>query len=446
MKNSDSNILYQQKNNNILYKILENKQKTDFNFKKILKIKNFFIYFAELRKLYIAYKKNLKNLEQKISIEKYTFYPTINKNNNILLHKYPPSMSFLERNDLIRSKNLQKMKILEDERRNELLKECTFKPFGNNKKIKIDPIEISNRLYYNSRSKKKKHSNTNITEKTSRDNSKNNSLNKTNKKIIKKRSVCKSKILKKYNMSNMSNNCTKKQNTNNNINNHNLRTNIPKSKNININSIHNSKEEDCYDSTDNNKKNKMCKTSSSPPHSSTPNGPLEPLDDKELLAKKRAQYSNDTSFKQYVNNSEKNKNKINKILHEEYKGGEGTKVDKSKGKKQKDNYKNYNNELNNKLLDEPLFIVEIKIKNEIKMIEIHLDDAPEKVVYDFCNNNHLGEASYEKICLIINNKLNEIKDDIYQYDKNNDYYVIENKKKHYFNEDNKIEEIEEEEE
>ena len=156
MKNSDSNILYQQKNNNILYKILENKQKTDFNYKKILKIKNFFIYFAELRKLYIAYKKNLKNLEQKISIEKYTFYPTINKNNDILLHKYPPSMSFLERNDLIRSKNLQKMKILEDERRNELLKECTFKPFGNNKKIKIDPIEISNRLYYNSRSKKKK--------------------------------------------------------------------------------------------------------------------------------------------------------------------------------------------------------------------------------------------------------------------------------------------------
>ena len=145
-------------------------------------------------------------------------------------------------------------------------------------------------------------------------------------------------------MSNMSNNCTKKQKSYNNINNHNLRTNIPKSKNIssnnNINSIHNSKEEDCYDSYDNNKRNKMFKTSSSHPHSFTPNGPLEPLDVNKLLVKKRAQYSNDTSFKQYVNNSEKNKNKVNKIIYEEYKGGEGTKEDKSKGKKQKDNYKN----------------------------------------------------------------------------------------------------------
>ena len=58
-------------------------------------------------------------------------------------------MNFYERNDYIKNINEQKIKKLEFERAKELLKECTFEPFKKNKKLNINPIEISNRLYYN---------------------------------------------------------------------------------------------------------------------------------------------------------------------------------------------------------------------------------------------------------------------------------------------------------
>ena len=75
------------------------------------------------------------------------------------------------------------------------------------------------------------------------------------------------------------------------------------------------------------------------------------------------------------------------------------------------------------------------------MLAIYNDDISEKIVYDFCKTNFLGESSYEKICLIINDKLKELK-----AEQNNNDLFIDNKNKHYINEDNKIEEIEEEEE
>ena len=55
-----------------------------------------------------------------------------------------------------------------------------------------------------------------------------------------------------------------------------------------------------------------------------------------------------------------------------------------------------------------MFSVEIKIKQNIKTIEVYPDDIPEKLAYDFCVENMLGKGSYEKIVNIIKDKLDEI--------------------------------------
>ena len=47
------------------------------------------------------------------------------------------------------------------------------------------------------------------------------------------------------------------------------------------------------------------------------------------------------------------------------------------------------------------------------MIEVYQSDKPEKIVYDFCKENYLGESSYEKILMIIKGKLDEIYRGIY---------------------------------
>ena len=94
--------------------------------------------------------------------KEYTFFPKTNKNKKKLLNKFDPSINFYERNDFIKNIKEAKIKKLESERFKELLKECTFEPCKNNKKKLIkNPIEISNRLYYNNSNRKI--SNTNIT-------------------------------------------------------------------------------------------------------------------------------------------------------------------------------------------------------------------------------------------------------------------------------------------
>lgn len=76
-------------------------------------------------------------------------------------------MNFFERNDIIKNRNNQKKIILQRERSQKMLKECTFEPCKNitdkkNKSHHKDPKEISNRLYYNySRKKQNKDNNTN---------------------------------------------------------------------------------------------------------------------------------------------------------------------------------------------------------------------------------------------------------------------------------------------
>ena len=401
---------------NLLKKILENKNKSTFYFKNILKIKNHFKYFAELRKLYNLYKKDLKNINKKINIEKeYTFYPKTNKNNNKLLNKIPPTMNFFERSALIKVINEQKIKKLEFERTKELLKECTFEPcYKINQKVNKNPLEISNRLYYNNSNRK-------TTDPELKNHSKNNSNTKTNKnkkeenintKIFYKPKI-KSINLKNYNMNNIKNN---KNIISNNIN-------INNSLSHYINTSYKKSNRTKFDSNiDENK------YSYSPDINKNFNKEMfshSPLAN-DLLLKNRINCLRNINFKKNVDNYEKNNREIlsnsikknKKILKEiirEEKGYKKLDIEKKTNKDTFDNFKNYNN-YNYKKNDEPLFFVEIKIKDKIKIIEFYQDDKPEIIVYNFCVQNSLGESSYDKILMVIKDKLEEIKRGI--YDKN----------------------------
>ena len=65
----------------------------------------------------------------------------------------------------------------------------------------------------------------------------------------------------------------------------------------------------------------------------------------------------------------------------------------------------YNNEATT---NEPLFNVEIKIKDNIKTIKIYQDDQPEKLAYDFCVENMLGKGPLKKFVYIIKEKMDKI--------------------------------------
>ena len=74
-----------------------------------------------------------------------------------MIGKFAPKMNFFERNNLIKNRNDKKRIILQKERSQKMLKECTFEPCQKDKKNKLNkteikipnPKEISNRLYYN---------------------------------------------------------------------------------------------------------------------------------------------------------------------------------------------------------------------------------------------------------------------------------------------------------
>ena len=128
---------------NILKAILENRKKSNYNYKSILKIKNYFNYFAELRKLFNLYQKDLKNYNKQVTAEKdLTFYPKTNKNNTKLINKFAPSLNFFKRSALIKNRNDQKMIIIQRERSQKMMKECTFEPGKQNPKINKLPFKI----------------------------------------------------------------------------------------------------------------------------------------------------------------------------------------------------------------------------------------------------------------------------------------------------------------
>ena len=339
---------------NILKNILSKRKKSDYNYKIILKIKNFFNYFSDLRKLFNLYKKELKSINKKKSEEKdLTFKPKTNKNNKILLDKFLPNMDFFQRNELMKKRNEKKIIVLQRERSQKMLKECTFEPCKNSKKIeKLNPKEISNRLYRS----------------------------------------------------------------------HNYMNKLHKSANINPNSttcgkgekiIYEKKNKEIYHFTPiiNKKFNSgMFKTS-----------PLY----KDELVNKRIKDLRDANLARFLYNYEKNirgvlsddikkdKNLLKEIIFAD-KGGMKLDMEKKTNKDTFDNFQNFsdynlpNYIFNENDFNEPLFTVEIKIKQNIKTIEVFQDDVPEKLAYDFCIENSLGKGSYEKIVNIIKAKLEEI--------------------------------------
>ena len=357
--NNESNHSNNGSNENILKNILENRQKSEYNYKSILKIKNFFNYFAELRKLYNLYKKDLKIINTKKVVDKdLTFKPKTNKNNKIILNKFSAKMDFFQRNDLIKKRNEKKIMILQKERSQKLLKECTFEPCkdknkNNTSKKKLEqlnPKEISNRLY---------HSQVNSNKLT---NNCPNSTCKHGEKIMLEK-----KFKEVFQFA---------PNINKNFN----REMFIKS----------------------------------------------PLDKDELL-NKRIKDLREANLDRIINNYEKNirgvlssdvkkdKNLLKEIISAE-KGGMKLDMEKKSNKDTFDNFQNFNlydfiglnNYFYENEINEPLFSVEVKIKQNIKTIEVYKDDAPEKLAYDFCVENMLGKGSYEKIVNIIKEKLDEI--------------------------------------
>ena len=370
---------------NILMNILKNREKSDYNYKNIFKIKNFFGYFAELRKLYNFYQKELKSINKKLSLDKeLTFNPKTNKNDNkILLSKFSKKMDFFERNDVIKKRNEKKIIILQRERSKKLLKECTFEPChkknkSNKKALKLSPKEISNRLYENDYSSKRKNSK--------------NSQNTNNTELIKSNSK---RIYLKTPLTSI-----------------NFKVSCKKPQEI----YSEKKSKELYNFKPNiNKKINRGMFSQSP------------LDNDELV-NKRIKDLRDANLFRFIKNYEKNsrayisddikkdKNLIKQLMFEEKKN---MKLDIEK-KTNKDTFDNFisindfpsfenafynNNEIK---ASEPIFTVEIKIKDNIKTIEVFKDDFPEKISYDFCVENSLGKKSYEKILNIIKAKLEEI--------------------------------------
>ena len=81
-----------------------------------------------------------------------------------------------------------------------------------------------------------------------------------------------------------------------------------------------------------------------------------------------------------------------------------------KQKKQIDEEQNKNNiaDILNSKKKYPLFVMEIKIKNENNILEVFPNDNYEKLCLNFCKKNKLGEESYNQILELIKNKINEI--------------------------------------
>ena len=330
-------------------------------------------------------------------------------------------MNFFERSELFKNRNEQKKAKLKLELSKRLFEEYTFEPCQNSKsKSKSknnrslnnnehkNPFEISNRLYYNYSKHKK-----NRTEKNTKNNSKNNnsesnrSKNKLTEekinhsggrgcsKIFYKSIMNKKNKMKLYNLYDNSNLSNSKM--------HN-------STSTNCNKII-KKEKKFYPDT-NKKYNKGMFSHS-------------PLVNDELL-NKRINKLRETNYKKFVTNYERNNREIisdsikknKEILKQIINKDRGYMFDYLEKKTNKDtfdNFKNYNfyfnneNIKNNNIINEPLFIVEIKIKdNNAKMIEVYKDDIPEKLAYNFCIENLLGSESYERILMIIKSKLDEL--------------------------------------
>ena len=147
--------------------------------------------------------------------------------------------------------------------------------------------------------------------------------------------------------------------------------------------------------------------------------------DKDELVNKRIKDLRSANLSRSIQNYEKNnreilsnevkndENLVKKIIFEEKKSMK-LDIEKKTYKDTFDNFQNYNEIPNHenvfyyKEIIEPLFTVEIKIKQNIKTIDVYQNNIPEKLAYEFCVENSLGKSSYDKIVNIIKAKLEKI--------------------------------------
>ena len=347
------------KKNNLISKIVSNKQLDLFTSKDIINYKNYFKYMIDIKNNHINFINNLKKETKKENIEKsfigpYTFSPKINDNNDIILSSIKPNMNFEERNEIIsKKKNKHKLDI-QNEIDKEYLQDHTFIP-------KLNGQEAINYL-------------------------------KNFKKKIEK----------------------EKKNEKKN----------------NINAIKNNNEED----NKNMEINDLLSFSFNPILNKPPKQKMfsqSPLANDKLFNLK-IQEMRKTNFSKKLNNYEKNNREIlsndvkknvqllNYFLNNKEEGRMILGLEKHsnkdtfdifiKQKKQIDEkqYKCNVPDLLNSKRKNPLFVVEIKIKNENNVIEVFPNDNYEKVCLNFCNEHKLGVESYNQILESIRNKINEI--------------------------------------
>ena len=382
-------------NEDILKKILSERKKSDYDYKSVLKIKNFFSYFAELRKLYNLYQKELKNIIQKKDIEKdETFCPKTNKNKQKFINKFSPKMDFFQRSAHLKNKSEQKIVTLQKECSQKLLKECIFEPCKEKKNLnkkfdKLSPKQISDRLYYNNNnnSSNKNHATKIISFDVHQKLYEDNIINKSDTKDSNSNPK---KIHSKMQLSPNVSTCKKVEK---------------------ILYMNNNKEVYNFEPNINKKFNRHMFSKS-------------PLD-KDELVNKRIKDLRSANLSRSIQNYEKNnreilsnevkndENLVKKIIFEEKKSMK-LDIEKKTYKDTFDNFQNYNEIPNHenvfyyKEIIEPLFTVEIKIKQNIKTIDVYQNNIPEKLAYEFCVENSLGKSSYDKIVNIIKAKLEKI--------------------------------------
>ena len=134
-----SKINHNNRINKIISKLLHNKQLEDFNNKDIINYRKHFKYLMDINSMHIIYhdienKKIKKEQVLKKNLDKFTFIPKTNDNNDLILNEIKPNMNFEERNQLMLLKNNERKLKIKKEIENEFSQEMPFEPLLNGEK------------------------------------------------------------------------------------------------------------------------------------------------------------------------------------------------------------------------------------------------------------------------------------------------------------------------
>ena len=347
--------------NKIISKILPNKKLEDFNNKAINNYKEHFKYLSEINNKHIIYydneKKRIKK-EQVVNtiLNKCTFTPKTNSNNDLILDAIKPNMNFEERNQLMLLKNNKRKSKIKKELENELSQEATFEPVLNGEKD----------LNY---------------------------FKKVNKMIEKERLI---KLEK--DMENEKNNIKKRNDTNTN----NINVIKPKKNSDKINKI--SKTLFSNDKLLNKKINQLRNANFKKKLEHFEKNNREILLSEKMKKDKRFlnHFLNNVDEGRMFLGLERKTNKENFDVFVKIKK-------KGNNNEQKGCLSNIKDIINKKELNNfYVFLVEININGENNVLEIRPNDNYEELCLNFCKKHNLGTESYNNILESIKKKLDEI--------------------------------------